>query len=222
MQPIIIPLLGLAAMLISLTVHEFSHAMASLALGDHTAKRSGRLTLNPMAHIDPIGTVLIPLLGALSGLPIMGWAKPVPFNPYNLRFPKFGPLIVALAGPISNFLSASVYLLALKLAIGPLGLDSTNLLVVFLTLLAIVNIVLGVFNFIPVPPLDGSNILRVFLDHPKHRDLLFFLETKGSIILFAFIMIDAMSSSSILGRLFGAAIGGFFGLFGFGGMPGLY
>lgn len=221
MDNFLFAILGLAAMLVSLTVHEFSHALAGLALGDHTAMRSGRLSLNPMAHIDPIGTVLIPLLGALSGVPIMGWAKPVPYNPYNLRFPKYGPLIVALAGPISNFVMAAVYLSALKWALGPLGLAQNNLLVLFLTALSIVNIVLGVFNFIPVPPLDGSNLLRIFLDHPKYRDTLFFLETKGPILIFAFIMIDQMSARPILGGLFAAAIQFAFGLFGFRGGMGM-
>lgn len=222
MDHLIVSLLGLVAMLISLTVHEFSHALVGLMLGDETARRAGRLTLNPMSHIDPIGTVLIPLVGALSGLPVIGWAKPVPFNPYNLKYPKWGPTMVALAGPVSNFLGAAVYLLMLKFVVSTLGLPITNLLPLFLTLLAVVNIVLGVFNFIPVPPLDGSNVLKALLDHPKHRNTVFFLETKGPMILFAIIILDFMSPSSFLGRIFNAAIEFFFTVFGLNGVLGLF
>jgi len=216
MEKIFFGLLGLGAMLISLTVHEFSHALASFLLGDETARRAGRLTLNPAAHIDPIGTLLIPAIGAMSGLPVMGWAKPVPFNPYNLKFHKWGPVIVALAGPISNFIGAAFYLAMIRVCLFVFHLPVTNLLILFLTILAAVNIVLGVFNFFPVPPLDGSNLLKALLDHPKHHQTLFFLETKGPMILFAIIILDFMSPVPFLGTLFGSAINFAFNL---AGMP---
>ena len=205
--------LGLGAMLIALTVHEFCHGLAAFLMGDETAKRAGRLTLNPVAHIDPIGTILIPLLGAFSGVPIFGWAKPVPYNPHNLMYKKWGPALVAFAGPGSNFLSAILALIGLKLSLTVFGLGPNNLLVIFLVLLVSINVVLGVFNFIPVPPLDGSNMLSVFLDHPKYRETRFLLETKGPMFLMIFILLD-FYTFHILGTIFGAAISFTFSLAG--------
>jgi Zn-dependent protease len=169
-------------------------------------------------HLDPIGTVLIPLLGALSGLPLIGWAKPVPFNPYNLRYQKWGPVMVALAGPVSNFLFAAVYLAILKIAFQALGLPFTNLLVIFLILLVMINIALGIFNFIPVPPLDGSKLAYALLDSPKHRRIVYFLETRGPVLLLALVFIDFALPFSFLGRLFRLAIDGAFALAGLGSL----
>ncbi|MFH2063436.1 MAG: site-2 protease family protein [bacterium] len=205
-------LIALLALYVSLTVHEFSHALSAYLQGDRTAQRSGRLTLNPLAHIDPIGTVLVPLLGALSGFPLIGWAKPVPFNPYNLKNGRWGSVAVALAGPVSNFLQAFLFLGMLRLALGPLGLPSQNLLVVFLFMLVTINVVLGVFNFIPVPPLDGSKLLHAIFDQPRHRNLLLTLETRGPMILMGIIVIDFMLPSSILGRVFNFAVNAVFRL----------
>lgn len=203
-------------MLISLSTHEFSHALAGYVLGDETAKRMGRLTLNPLSHIDPVGTILIPLLGAFSGLPLFGWAKPVPFNPYNLRYRKWGAAIVAMAGPVSNFVLAFVYLFLLKFVLEGLKLPANNLLPLFLAMLVVVNIVLGVFNFIPIPPLDGSQLLGVLLDSPQHRNIRLFLETRGPMILFLLIMLDYFSPSPVLGKLFSFVINGVFSVAGLG------
>ena len=210
MNHLIVILVSVLALLFSLSVHEYAHALAGHLLGDDTARRMGRLTLNPIAHVDPVGTVLVPLIGAFSGLPLIGWAKPVPFNPYNLRDPKWGSVAVALAGPISNFLFAIVCLVLLKVSLGVFGLSVLNLLVLFLALLAVVNIVLGVFNFIPVPPLDGSRLLHALLDAPKHRPTLHFLETRGPMIIFFLILLDFTSPVSVFGGLLNGAIGLFF------------
>ncbi|HCC22325.1 hypothetical protein A2480_02085 [Candidatus Uhrbacteria bacterium RIFOXYC2_FULL_47_19] len=199
-------LVALLALYVSLTVHEFSHAFSAYLQGDQTAQRSGRLTLNPLAHIDPVGTVLVPLLGALSGFPLIGWAKPVPFNPHNLKNSRWGSVAVALAGPISNFVMAFVFLGLLRLAVINFALPQSNLLVVFLFLLVTVNVVLGIFNFIPVPPLDGSKLLHALLDAPQYRNLLITLETRGPLILMGLVLVDFILPVSILGRIFNTAV----------------
>ena len=213
MQNIVTAAVSLVAFVITLTVHEFSHALVGYYLGDETAKRLGRLTLNPIPHLDPIGTILFPIIGAVTGAPVFGWAKPVPVNPYNLRYGKWGAVLVALAGPASNVVVAvlaTVTLLALTAA----GLAPNNLLAVFLVLLAMISLVLAVFNLIPVAPLDGSRLLSALLDSPKHRSLRVFLETRGPLILLLVIMVDFMSPSSILGSLFNWTVVRFFWLMG--------
>jgi Zn-dependent protease len=221
MDQLLFTLVAILAMFISLSTHEFSHALAGYLLGDHTAKRMGRLTLNPAAHIDPIGTIVVPLLGALSGFPLIGWAKPVPFNPYNLKYRKWGPTIVALAGPVSNFVLAFFYLLLLRFSLTVLHLGLTNLLVVFLLVLSIINVVLGVFNFIPVPPLDGSKLLHALLDHPKYTHALMMLESRGPMILMFIIILDYVSPTSFLGGIFNTVLGVVFGAVGMEGLLGL-
>lgn len=213
---IVFVLVALAALLISLSTHEYCHALVGYLLGDRTAQRAGRLTLNPVAHIDPVGTLLIPLIGAMSGFPVIGWAKPVPFNPYNLKYGKWGPVLVALAGPVSNFLMAGIYLLLLRLVIISLALSPSNLLVLFLTLLVMVNVVLGIFNFLPIPPLDGSKLLHALLTAPKYRDTLIWLETKGPLMLMLLIFGDYFLRLHILSGFFNAAINTVFRLGGLG------
>ncbi|MBI2100745.1 MAG: site-2 protease family protein [Candidatus Vogelbacteria bacterium] len=158
---IIFPILIL---LLSVVIHELSHGYAAYYLGDPTAKLAGRLTLNPIKHLDPIGSVLVPLLTYSAGGFIFGWAKPVPYNPYNLRS-RYGGAYVASAGPLSNLLIAAVFSGLIRFAAG-LGLPST-----FLGLSALVvllNLILAVFNLVPVPPLDGSKILFSLLPYRYH------------------------------------------------------
>jgi Zn-dependent protease len=202
------------ALLISLTTHEYCHALVSFWLGDTTAKRLGRLTLNPLAHIDLVGTVLVPLIGLLSGFPLIGWAKPVPFNPYNLKSRRWGMAIVGLAGPASNLLGAAVYLIMLKVSLSAIGLPMNNLLVIFLAQLVTVNVVLGIFNLLPMPPLDGSRLMEVFFDSPKYRNTLLFLETRGPMLIFMLILLDSFAPVSVIGSIFNAAVSGFFSLAG--------
>ncbi len=202
------------ALIISLVVHEYLHALVGYLLGDETAKRMGRLTLNPFAHADLVGTILLPLMAIFSHFPVIGWAKPVPFNPYNLRDQKWGPTLVALAGPFANFAMAGIFLGALKALLVLAHMPVYNLLVIFLGYLVLINVVLGVFNFIPVPPLDGSKLLSALLDAPKYRRFLYVLETRGPIILLVIIMIDLVSPFSILGAIFGGAVNFAFGLAG--------
>ncbi|MBI4599987.1 site-2 protease family protein [Candidatus Uhrbacteria bacterium] len=147
-----------AAILIAITVHEFSHGFAAYLQGDMTARDAGRLTLNPIAHIDLVGTILIPGILILSGSPfLVGWAKPVPFNPHHLKNGRFGAFLVGLAGPVSNFLMFVAAGLLLKVFFP--FFPPTNFLIVFLANVLVINLILGIFNLIPVAPLDGSKIL---------------------------------------------------------------
>jgi Zn-dependent protease len=203
-----------AALIISLVVHEFMHGFVAYLLGDRTAERMGRLTLNPLAHIDPIGTVLLPLLAIVTGFPIIGWAKPVPYNPYNLRNQKWGPIMVGLAGPFANFMLALIFLTSLRFMTFSFNLSSENLVVMFFTLLAEINIVLGIFNLIPVPPLDGSHLLDSMLDKPQYRELRFTLQTRGPQILMILVFLDFLTGSHVFGTIFTGAVNWAFGLFG--------
>lgn len=148
----------IAIVMFSAVIHEVMHGVAADRLGDPTARYAGRLTLNPIPHLDPFGSVLLPVLLALSNSPFLfGWAKPVPYNPYNLtKAPRWGEAIVAFAGPASNFCIALFFALVIRL----------NLLVDLndvLFMVVVVNVMLGIFNLFPIPPLDGSKILPMFL-----------------------------------------------------------
>jgi len=142
--------------ILSAVFHEYAHAWAAFSLGDPTAKNEGRLTLNPIAHMDPFGTVFLPLLLLFVGGAFIGYAKPVPYNPYNLRDQVYGSAKVAVAGPASNFLIAVIFAMVLRfMEIDPIYRD-------LLSFVVLVNIFLGLFNLIPIPPLDGSKLLHVF------------------------------------------------------------
>jgi len=161
MDTILTLIFQLAILLFSVMIHEISHGLMALRLGDETARRAGRLTLNPVSHLDAVGSFIVPFLLFISGSGIiLGWAKPVPYNPNQLhRDYKYGPLKVALAGPASNLVVAVIFAALVRFAGGILGATVVPLLgfVVFL------NILLAVFNLLPIPPLDGSKILTTFL-----------------------------------------------------------
>lgn len=190
-------LVWIFAILIALSTHEFSHALVGTWLGDTTAKRMGRLTLNPVAHVDPIGLIALIAIG-------FGWGKPVPFNPYNLKNQKWGPVAVALAGPGMNLLVAAGLGLLLR-AIGP-ALGPTNLLTQFLFLSIFLNVALLLFNLIPVPPLDGSKLLLALVSDERHERVRIFLETRGPLILLGLIIADLLFGISVFGWLFNAVI----------------
>lgn len=171
----------IAILIFSVVLHEVAHGYAADMLGDSTARYQGRLTLNPISHLDPIGSVLIPTLTYLGGGFIIGWAKPVPYNPYNISN-KYGEAIVAAAGPATNFVIA--VLAGLFIQFG--GFGETTLM--FLTQVALINVVLGVFNLIPIPPLDGSKILFQFLPY-RFQEWRHSLERYGFFLVLIFIFI---------------------------------
>ncbi len=144
---------------VAITIHEYSHALVGHKLGDPTAQREGRLTLNPAAHIDPVTTLALPILLILAGSPVIfGAARPVPFNPYLVRYAEKGAALIALAGPMSNFVLAAMTALIVRL-VPSLALAGGSLLI----LLIQVNVALGLFNLIPIPPLDGSRVVYAFV-----------------------------------------------------------
>ncbi|MFH1573669.1 MAG: site-2 protease family protein [Acidobacteriota bacterium] len=180
-------LIQLAVLLFSLSIHEASHAWMADRLGDYTARYLGRVTLNPIAHIDPIGTLLFPLLQFFTGLPLIGWAKPVPVNPAHLRNPQRDQMFVSLAGPGSNLLSAGaafVLLVLLKLTVPqangliintavtmniPLQQSTLAPIVGLLFFALVINLALAVFNLLPIPPLDGHWIVYGLLPYNAAR-----------------------------------------------------
>ena len=158
-------LIGFVVLLLSLTFHEAAHAWSADILGDPTARHLGRVSLNPAVHIDPIGTLLFPIVAMLTNLPLIGWAKPVPVNTANLRGHwKRKYMMIAAAGPASNLALAIVGAVGVRL-IGFEGgsAPATSQIFQFLLLMVVVNVLLAVFNMIPVPPLDGGNVLAGLL-----------------------------------------------------------
>lgn len=184
-------LVFLAAITISITVHEFAHALSGYLQGDNTAKYEGRLSLNPAAHLDPMGSIMLLLAG-------FGWGKPVPYNPYNLKFPKWGPILVSLAGPGANLamfiISGVVSLLVTNL----FDLSPLNVLNQFLWLLGYMNLGLMLFNLIPLPPLDGSRLLDVLVPE-RYSSIKQAIFRTGPSILLVLVMMDMVLQIPVFG-----------------------
>lgn len=175
--------LYLVIVIIALTVHEFCHAWAGHLLGDVTAKREGRLTLNPIAHIDPFTTLFLPVALILLGSPVVfGAAKPVPFNPYAVRYGKWGAALVAVAGPASNLAMAIVVGLYMRI------FDLGGIAGLFLLQFVLINLAFFVFNMIPIPPLDGSRVLYAALP-PSLQDVMDQIERYGIIVVFMLLLL---------------------------------
>jgi len=191
--------IALLVLIFSLTVHEAAHAWSASQLGDDTAKRLGRVSLNPMVHVDPIGTLLLPLIAMVSNAPIIGWAKPTPVNVRNLRHPRRDHILVTAAGPASNLAIATAASLALRVlpsSAGGSGLDVATPLNLIATEALLLNVLLAVFNMLPIPPLDGGQILMALLP-PRIALQLRFLYEYGFLILMGLLV------TGVLGYLIG-------------------
>lgn len=197
-------------LIFSVMIHEISHGIMAEHLGDDTARRAGRITLNPISHIDLFGSILLPLLLVISGSPVViGWAKPVPYDPSRLPNPKSAAGKIGAAGPLSNFLLAAVFGVLVRVA--AMSHAPENLLT-FFAIVVIINLSLGVFNLVPIPPLDGSKVLFAFL--PASRAgyrAMYFLERFGLILIFVFIWVAGGWLTPVISKLFqlltGQAIG---------------
>ena len=212
-------LFQIIAFVFAISVHESAHAWMANRRGDSTARMLGRITLNPIKHIDPIGTVLLPLIAAIKHIPMIGWAKPTPVNPANFQNPVLDDILTAVVGPISNFVvaaGATIVLLILKfsssteravvgLILGEPTMVHTDSILVPMCLLFYVlleiNVLLAVFNLIPIPPLDGSHVLRHFLPDPVLRvyDMVGFLGLMALVYL----------APGVLSALFSPVMGAF-------------
>jgi Zn-dependent protease len=190
----------MAAIIVAFTVHEFSHALAAELLGDETPKNLGRLTLNPMSHVHWLGFVLLLVAG-------FGWGKPVPFNPNRLKNAKWGSAIIGMAGPFSNLVMAIISVLAITILNNTIGISPDSLLAVFLVFLYQFNMILMIFNLIPVPPLDGSKLLFALVPD-KYAGFKQSLATNGPMILIMLIILDTFLPVSIFGTLFSFILGG--------------
>jgi Zn-dependent protease len=194
---LIVVMLGVA-----FPVHECAHAFAAFRLGDSTARYMGRLTLDPRAHFDPTGGLLM-AVSIFAGVGI-GWAKPTPYNPYNLRGGRWGEAMVSIAGPISNFLLALAAAVPLRIIFAA-HLD-TGIFVPLLYLFVHINLLLMVFNLVPIPPLDGSKLLYAALDAQTERQVRPFLDQYGFFILLLVILLPYLGGPDVIGGVFGAVI----------------
>jgi len=195
----------LAVILFSMTIHEAMHAYVGYWLGDNTAKLQGRLTLNTIKHIDPFMTIILPITLALVGAPIFGGAKPVPFNPHNIKFGEWGGALIAIAGPLTNFIIAFVsFGVWVMFGMPDKGVSGQ----IFIVLIS-VNLGFFIFNMIPIPPLDGSRVLYALAPEFIRRAMEY-IERYGVVLVFIVVI---FASSSLVGFI-SSAINFFISLFG--------
>jgi Zn-dependent protease len=168
--PLHIALILFGCLVVAIILHEVSHGVVASWFGDDTAKQAGRLTLNPLPHIDPFGSLILPAMGALAGLPIFGYAKPVPVDPQRLRHPRRDIIFVSLAGPATNLTLMAIAAVVARaiyssggVVPGTIDQSTSNLILEIVFYFALVNMLLGLFNLLPIPPLDGSALLERLL-----------------------------------------------------------
>jgi len=171
-------------LIFSVIVHEISHGYMADLLGDPTARLQGRLTLNPLKHIDPVGSILVPIITSMAGF-TFGWAKPVVYNPYNLRNRRKGEFLIAIAGPLSNLSLALIFGLLIRFLL--VGATTMTPFIESISYIVIINIILAVFNLVPIPPLDGSKLLLAFLPN-QYGAVRQNLERYGTVFALIFII----------------------------------
>jgi Zn-dependent protease len=187
-------------LLVAFPVHEFAHAYAAYRLGDSTARLFGRLSLDPIVHFDPVGGTLMAVSVLLGGG--IGWAKPTPVNPYNLRG-QYGSAIVSAAGPLSNLGLAIIGGVIFRLLdLSGLQGDAAEFIAQVVFLFVLINLGLMVFNLLPIPPLDGSKVLYSFLDPQTERQVRGFLDQYGLIVLLAVVLLPIVNGETILGAIY--------------------
>jgi Zn-dependent protease len=193
----------LVAVVVGITFHEFSHAAVASLQGDQTARSQGRLTLNPIAHLDPLGSIAILVAG-------IGWGRPVPVNPTSLRNRRLGDVMVSLAGPAANFVVALIAVVALRIAYPSAGATfNFDFTVTLLSTIVTINVVLGVFNLLPIPPLDGSTLLSIALP-PSRQNIVAFLDQYGIFLLLGLLIL----APNLLTPIFRAITEALYGLVG--------
>lgn len=190
-------------LIFSVVIHEVSHGYAALFEGDRTAEMQGRLTLNPLKHIDPVGSIIVPALCLLLGGFMFGWAKPVPINPYNFRNQKWGEAIVALAGPLSNLVLALVFGIVLRFSSNAFVNSPTGDI---LSIIVLINLTLAIFNLIPIPPLDGSRLFFSLLP-ARFNKMRAMLDRYGLILVLLLIFFLAPIAYTIVQFLFTSLTG---------------
>lgn len=189
-------------LIFSAIIHEYMHGWMADRLGDSTAKNEGRLSVNPLVHIDPFGSIILPALMIFSGTGfVFGWAKPVPFNPFNLRDSKYGEAKVALAGPLGNLITAIFFGLLLRFV--PLA---NEMLVMMFAIIVQINLVLMVFNLVPIPPMDGSKVIMPFLPRALQEKYIS-LERYGMLLVLMFVMFGFQLIVPIINFLFTLIVG---------------
>lgn len=211
---IIYILIVLGVILLSMTLHEAMHAFMGYFLGDDTAKAQGRLTLNPIKHIDPFMTILLPIILALTpGAPIFGGAKPVPFNPNRVRYGEWGAALVAIAGPITNLLIA-FFAFGIGVLSGIVTSEGIQLSIVGQIISVAVSVNLGffVFNMLPIPPLDGSRVLYALAPEPARRGMEM-IERYGVIVVFGIVLIASPLLSQVMWTCMNTIISVFMSIF---------
>jgi len=202
-------IISLFVVLFAITVHEASHGWAALKMGDPTAHQMGRITLNPIRHIDPIGTILLPLMLIIMGAPPFGWAKPVPVNPMNLKNPRKDNLIISIAGPASNISVAVIAFIVLKILMnlnpslfyssggGVSNLLSPLITIVYYTI--VINVILAFFNLIPIPPLDGSGVVMGLISEEAAQKY-------EQIRPYGFFILILLIMTGFIGRILGVVL----------------